>query len=75
VYLHAPPEVLYERTRHDRNRPLLQVEDPLAKLKQLYDLRDPIYREAAHIVVESKSGAAAHLAQQIERDLQTRCEP
>jgi shikimate kinase len=75
VYLHAPPEVLYERTRHDRNRPLLQVEDPLAKLKQLYDLRDPIYREAAHIVVDSKSGAAAHLAQQIEKDLLQRCEP
>jgi shikimate kinase len=72
IYLHAPPEVLYERTRHDRNRPLLQVEDPLAKLKQLYDLRDPIYREAAHIVVDSKSGAAAHLAQQIEKDLLTR---
>lgn len=75
VYLHAPPEVLYERTRHDRNRPLLQVVDPLAKLRQLYDLRDPIYRETAHIVVDSKSRASAHLAQQIEKDILTRCEP
>lgn len=74
VYLHASPEILYERTRHDRNRPLLQVSDPLAKLKQLYAVRDPIYREAAHIVVDSKSGVAAHLAQQIEKDLLTRCE-
>ena len=33
VYLQRTAEVLYERTRHDRNRPLLQVDDPLAKLR------------------------------------------
>lgn len=75
IYLHAPPEVLYERTRHDRNRPLLQVDSPQEKLNQLYEQRDPIYRETAHIVVDSKSGAAAHLAQQIEKELLARCEP
>lgn len=75
IYLHAPPEVLYERTRHDRNRPLLQVDDPLQKLKQLYEQRDPIYRNTAHLVVDSKSGAAMHLAQQIECELKSICEP
>ena len=75
IYLHAPPEVLYERTRHDRNRPLLQVEDPLRKLKQLYEQRDPLYRNTAHLVVDSKSGAAMHLAQQIESELNSICEP
>jgi shikimate kinase len=75
IYLHAPPEVLYERTRHDRNRPLLQVHDPLQKLKQLYEQRDPLYRTTAHLIVDSKSGAAMHLAQQIESELNSICEP
>lgn len=75
IYLHAPPEVLYERTRHDRNRPLLQVDDPLAKLKLLYDQRDPIYREVAHLVIDGKNGAAGHLTQRIENELRTLCEP
>lgn len=75
IYLHAPPDVLYERTRHDRNRPLLQVGDPLAKLQELYGQRDPIYRETAHIVIDSKSGAAGQLAQRIENELRTLCEP
>lgn len=52
VYLHVSPEILVERTRHDRNRPLLQVEDPLQKMRDLYQVRDPIYRAAAHIVLE-----------------------
>lgn len=52
IYLRASPEVLYERTRADRNRPLLQVGDRLEKLKGLYVLRDPLYRETAHAIVE-----------------------
>lgn len=51
VYLDVPPVQLFERTRHDRNRPLLQVENPLAKLEELHALRDPLYRETAHYVV------------------------
>ena len=53
VYLHASPEILLERTRCDKNRPLLQVADPLAKLRALYDTRDAVYRAAAHLVVEA----------------------
>ena len=34
VYLRAAPQDLWQRTRHDRNRPLLQTPDPLAKLSQ-----------------------------------------
>ena len=75
VYLSAPPLVLHERTRLDRNRPLLRVEDPLARLSELFQQRDPLYREVAHIVVDSKQGGAAALVQQIEKELQARCEP
>ncbi len=53
VYLRGTPEHLYERTRHDRNRPLLQTDNPLEKLRELYRQRDPIYREIADIVVDT----------------------
>lgn len=55
IYLHSRPEILLERTRYDTNRPLLQVEDPLAKLQELYNIRDSIYRETAHLVIESEN--------------------
>ena len=52
IYLNVPPYTLWERTRNDRNRPLLQVEDPLAKLKELYVQRDPFYREVADLAID-----------------------
>jgi shikimate kinase len=56
VYLHAPPELLYTRTRHDKNRPLLRVADPQERIASLVERRDPLYREVADIVVESGAG-------------------
>ena len=53
IYLHSTPETSYERVRRNRDRPLLMVTDPLARLRQLYELRHPLYRETAHFVVES----------------------
>ena len=53
IYLHGTPEHLHERTRHDRSRPLLQTENPLARLRELYARRDPLYREIADIVVDT----------------------
>lgn len=53
IYLRGTPEHLYERTRHDRNRPLLQTDNPLARLRELYQQRDPLYREVADIVVDT----------------------
>jgi len=64
VYLCAEPEALYERVRQDRNRPLLATGDPLARLRELYVKRDPLYREVAHLVVRDRThdrpGAGAH---------------
>ena len=60
VYLHAQPEDLYERVRHDRNRPLLATADPLARLRQLYAERNPLYRSIADVVVDTgKQGVPA----------------
>ena len=65
VYLNVPPRLLYERTRHDKNRPLLQVADPLGKLEELHAQRDPFYRDVANIVIEGNqllaSGIVHHL--------------
>jgi shikimate kinase len=53
VYLRSSPEELYRRLRHDTQRPLLQVADPLGKLKSLHAERDPLYRETAHFSIET----------------------
>lgn len=53
VYLKATPRELVRRLRTDSKRPLLQVADPLDRLRQLYAQRDPLYRETAHFVVET----------------------
>jgi shikimate kinase len=45
VYLRSSPEELFRRLRHDTQRPLLQVADPLASCATLYAERDPLYRE------------------------------
>ena len=52
LYLHTPPDDIYRRLRHDTTRPLVQVSDPLKRLRDLYDERDPLYRETAHFVIE-----------------------
>jgi len=41
------------RLRHDTHRPLLQVSDPMRKLRQLFEERDPLYRECARFVIET----------------------
>jgi shikimate kinase len=53
IYLRSSPEELFRRLRHDTQRPLLQVDDPLAKLRTLYAERDPLYRDTAHFHVET----------------------
>ena len=62
VYLHAQPDALYARVRHDRNRPLLATADPLARLRELYAQRDPLYREIADLVVDTGPQSAQGLA-------------
>jgi len=53
VYLRASVKRLLLRTEKDRNRPLLQTADPGQRLQQLYDERDPLYREIADIIVDT----------------------
>lgn len=53
IYLQANVQDLWLRTRHDKNRPLLQTANPLAKLNELFVQRDPLYLEVADIVVQT----------------------
>ena len=53
LYLRSTPEELFRRLRHDTQRPLLQVRDPMQKLRELYTQRDPLYRRCAHFVLET----------------------
>src|SRR4051812_2572445 len=55
AYLRARPEDLYDRVRHDRNRPLLATPDPLARLQALFEERDPLYLEIADLVLDTGS--------------------
>ena len=70
VYLHSSPAEVFRRLRHDRTRPLLQVEDPLARLKDLYAVRDPLYRETAHFVIETGRPSVAMLVNMITMQLE-----
>lgn len=71
VYLKSSPAELFRRLRHDKTRPLLQVADPQQKLKDLFQARDPLYREVAHHVLEtgrpSVSMLVNHIAMQLEQ--------
>ncbi|SCY79276.1 shikimate kinase [Nitrosospira sp. Nl5] len=69
VYLRATVDDLWRRTRQDKNRPLLQTSDPRRKLTELYNQRDPLYLETAHIVVESGKRSARYLAQLLAQQL------
>ncbi|MDD0810328.1 shikimate kinase [Curvibacter sp. RS43] len=69
IYLRASPEDIYRRLRHDTSRPLLQVADPLRKLKELYADRDPLYREASGYVVETGRPTVAALVNVISMQL------
>ena len=53
VYLQASVEQQLERTARDKNRPLLQTENPQQVLQQLMDARHPLYTQVADIVVET----------------------
>jgi shikimate kinase len=67
VYLRAVAADLWQRTRHDRNRPLLKTAEPRAKLEQLFAERDPLYRSVADIIVDTGSQSVGSLAHRLEQ--------
>jgi len=65
IYLHASADALYERVRQDRNRPLLATDDPAGRLRELYQNRDPLYRDIADMVIETGRQSVQNLAREL----------
>ena len=70
IYLRSTPEEVYRRVRHDQNRPLLQVEDPMQRLRELFAVRDPLYQETAHFTIETGRPSLATLVNMIVMQLE-----
>jgi shikimate kinase len=69
VYLKSTVTDLWQRTRHDRNRPLLQTADPRARLKSLYEQRDPLYTQVADLIIPTGKQNAHSLVLQLQQKL------
>ena len=70
VYLKSTPEELFRRLKNDKNRPLLQVEDPLKKIQDLYSQRENLYLEVAHFVIETGRPSVVTLVNMIVMQLE-----
>ena len=67
IYLKANVHELWQRTRNDKNRPLLQTVDPHEQLKQLFAERDPLYTEVATFVIETEGESVGSIVHRIEQ--------
>ena len=70
VYLHASVAQQLARTRHGTHRPLLRTADPGARLAELMAVREPLYREVAHLVIPTDGRKVSAVAAEIARRLQ-----
>jgi len=71
IYLHCSPEQQFARTNRDRNRPLIQTEDPLQSLRDIMAIREPLYRQVADLVVSTEKRGTASVVKEIRRRLET----
>lgn len=65
IYLYASLDQLFERTSRDRNRPLLQTENPRARLEEIMQQRDPIYHQLADIIVHTDDRSVRSVVKEI----------
>lgn len=75
IYLHASVEHQLARTARDRNRPLLQTENPGQVLADLLAARDPFYREIATLIIETDTRPPRMVVQEIMQFLNTHNAP
>ncbi len=72
VYLHTSVDQQLERTARDKNRPLLQTENPRAVLEALLAVRDPLYSQACDLVVRTDKRHPRSVVTEIIREYQQR---
>lgn len=70
VYLRSTPEEVFRRLKHDRNRPLLQVDDPLGRVRDLHSVRHPLYSQIAHFTIDTGRPSVATLVNMIVMQLE-----
>jgi len=70
VYLRSTPEEIFRRLRNDSMRPLLQVRDPQARLRELHAERDPLYLETAEFVIDTGRPSVAGLVNMVLMQLE-----
>ncbi|WP_222846765.1 shikimate kinase [Chitinolyticbacter meiyuanensis] len=63
IYLRASVDDIYQRTAHDKNRPLLQTANPKERIRELFEARDPLYREVADLTVDTSRQSVQQLTQ------------
>jgi shikimate kinase len=61
IYLRFMPEEIFRRLRHDTKRPLLQVENPLQRIQEIFVQRDLLYQQTARLVIESSQSSVTRL--------------
>jgi shikimate kinase len=69
IYLRASADDLWRRTRNDKNRPLLQTDNPRARLQELLTQRDPLYSGIAHLIADTGEQNVQKLVRHLEREL------
>lgn len=69
VFLHTPVDVQLSRTAGDKRRPLLQVEDPKARLTAIFNERLPLYEATADLVLSTAEGNAHKLVEKICKEM------
>ncbi len=69
VYLSADIDDLLERTAKDKNRPLLQADNPKAILKKILIEREPIYRQLADIILTTNKMTVHTAVKELENKL------
>lgn len=67
VYLRANVHELWQRTRNDKNRPLLQNDNPRERLEQLFAERDPLYRDVASVIIDTGGQPVNAIVHEIEQ--------
>lgn len=65
IYLNAPLSQLINRTSKDKNRPLLQTDDPQKKLEEILSVRDPLYREVADEIIKTDVSPVRNVVKKI----------
>ncbi len=64
-YLNASANSIYDRVKNDTSRPLLQVDDPYAKICEMLDTRNPIYSDVANVVINTDDRSVSDISREI----------